>query len=286
MGVALESSNVEKGVDYENFVRSVYESILAQDNVKTIDVKHNVSVDGKSGCRHQIDVYWEFKLAGKLYRTAIECKNFSSEVPIGRIRDFYGVLIDVPNLTGIFATKVGYQSGARKYAEHYGIDLKELREPTDSDWVGRVRDIDLNFHVVSIEIRRFVPRPTPAFLATIPEGLEIRIAGGFSTHEPIIFDPAGSRAVSWNDIRQNLPHGTDPLRNQAYFASYPNYRLRIGGMDVEIEGIDIVYDVEILTEKTRLWGRKLIQAIVKDANTGDLIAVRNRFRSQQRNVDE
>ncbi len=99
-----ELSNVAKGTEYELFVRGVYEAVLKAEGVESIKEKHDIKLVGKSGCEHQIDVYWEFKIAGQTYRTAIECKAFNSDVAIGRIRDFYGVLADVPNLNGIFVT--------------------------------------------------------------------------------------------------------------------------------------------------------------------------------------
>jgi hypothetical protein len=33
---------------------------------------------------------------------AIECKNYSKEVSVGRVRDFFGVIHDVGNVKGIF----------------------------------------------------------------------------------------------------------------------------------------------------------------------------------------
>lgn len=268
-----DDSNVKKGTDYEQFVQAVYQDIIRAEGVDTINVQHNISLQGKSGCDHQIDVYWEFKLAGQIYKTAIECKALNKEVSIGRVRDFYGVLLDIPNLNGIFATKVGYQSGAKKYAEHYGISLKALREPTEADWHRRVKDIRLNFHVVIPEIKSLQPRVSPSFLKRIPEGEEIRFDAGVSTHEPIIFDRTGEAAISYEELRQNLPHGNEPLKCQAYFAPFPNHILRLGGRDIEIDGIDLVYDVDVHTESVVIRGGELVRAIVKDAQSGELIVV-------------
>ena len=44
-------------------------------------------------------------------------------------------------------TTVGYQDGARRFAEHYGIGLKVLRPPTQSDWENRIKNIQLNIKV-------------------------------------------------------------------------------------------------------------------------------------------
>ena len=98
--------------------------------MKNINVQYNIKLLGKSGCNHQIDVYCEFEMMGIKHYVAIECKNYSSKVSVGNVRDFFGVLYDVGNIKGIFVTKIGYRSGTEKFAKYYGVVLKELRVPT------------------------------------------------------------------------------------------------------------------------------------------------------------
>jgi hypothetical protein len=78
---------------------------------------------GKSGATHQIDVYWEFKLAGTKYRTCIECKHFNTAIKKLHIAAFATILDDIGNATGIFATTVGFQKGAVQLAKQTGIRL-------------------------------------------------------------------------------------------------------------------------------------------------------------------
>lgn len=47
---------------------------------------------------------------------------------IGKLKDFN-------NITGVFATKTGYQSGAESKALANGIDILRVREQNDSDWI-------------------------------------------------------------------------------------------------------------------------------------------------------
>lgn len=129
--------------EYELLTKTIYEGLLGAEGVENIEVKHNQKILGKSGAKHQIDVYWEHKIAGKTYKTFIECKHYRKNISIGRIRDFYGVLLDT-GATGIFVTKVGYQSGAKKFANHYGVDLKLVKETSDEDLDGRVRQVQVN----------------------------------------------------------------------------------------------------------------------------------------------
>lgn len=116
-------------IEYELFTKDIYQQLVNISVVRTTLVQHNVKLEGRSGHKHQIDLYWEYDIAGNKHRVAIECKNYNTLVPIGKVRDFKGVLDDLNGVNGIMVTKVGYQDGAKKYAQEYGIDLKELRTP-------------------------------------------------------------------------------------------------------------------------------------------------------------
>lgn len=128
-----------KNTEYEQFTRKVFAGLSSQKRVKTIKLQHNVKLLGNSGTRHQIDVYWEYEKDGQLHKVAIECKNYSKNVPIGKVRDFYGVIDDIDDLQGIMITRKGFQDGAKKYAASKNIHLKELRAPIGKESLaGRV----------------------------------------------------------------------------------------------------------------------------------------------------
>ena len=116
-------------IEYEKFTQEIYQELVNADVLKTTKVQHNIKLKGRSGQEHQIDVYWEYEIAGTKQKVAIECKNYNQAVPIGRVRDFFGALYDLVDVKGIMVTKVGYQKGAKEYASYYRIDLKELRSP-------------------------------------------------------------------------------------------------------------------------------------------------------------
>lgn len=48
-------------IEYEKFTQEIYNEILKNLYVKNIEVRHNVKLMGKSGQKHQIDVYWEYQ---------------------------------------------------------------------------------------------------------------------------------------------------------------------------------------------------------------------------------
>ena len=93
---------------YELFMREVCERLALFKGLQSSTLQHDVKLKGKSGQEHQVDVYWEYKKDGEVHRVAIECKNYSYGVSIGKVRDFYGVISDLDNVKGIMVTTVGY----------------------------------------------------------------------------------------------------------------------------------------------------------------------------------
>lgn len=115
--------------EYERFTQQVYQQLLNCRHPNIANVQHNIKLEGRSGCKHQIDVYWEYEKNGVKHRVAIECKNYSKHVPKEKVCAFNGVLIDLDGVEGIMVSKKGFQSGAKLYAKECDISLQELREP-------------------------------------------------------------------------------------------------------------------------------------------------------------
>ena len=135
---------MNQNTEYERFTQEIYQQLVNLDVVRTTKVQHDVKLEGRSGQKHQIDVYWEYEIAGNKHRVAIECKNYNTLVPIGKVRDFKSVLDDLNGVNGIMVTKVGYQEGAKKYAQEYGISLKELRTPRYGETI--IGEIENHIH--------------------------------------------------------------------------------------------------------------------------------------------
>ncbi|WP_444911077.1 restriction endonuclease [Microbulbifer sp. PAAF003] len=112
-----------KNIEYERLVVRIYQAILNHEGYKNLRVEHDVKLTGKSGAKHQIDVFWEFKIADNIYRTCIECKNYSSAVKKSHIASFAAVLDDIGNTNGVIATTSSYQSGAKLLAKQRNIRL-------------------------------------------------------------------------------------------------------------------------------------------------------------------
>ena len=110
------------GKNYESLIKYVYDE-LSNYSGQDIEVKRNIKIKGKSGCEHQIDVYYEFILNDIKHKVIIECKDYKGKVEIGAIEKFKGVLNDIGGCKGIFASRNGFQSGAINFANHYDIEL-------------------------------------------------------------------------------------------------------------------------------------------------------------------
>jgi hypothetical protein len=135
------------GRPYESLVKDVFQELLDQTEVKNIKLEKNKIVQGISA-EHEIDVYWKFESGGIEYETLIQAKDWTSRVPQGEMLKFKAILEDIPGQPrGIFVSKTGYQSGAVAVAKTAGIPLYELRSPTEKDWKGRVRVIEMNMQM-------------------------------------------------------------------------------------------------------------------------------------------
>lgn len=125
------------GKDYELFVRKLQQAILDTE-LFTIQTTINVELDKKiidnCGINRQFDIYWEYELGGIVYKTVIECKDYNSRISVEKIDAFIGKTRDIPDLRLVFATKQGYQSGAKLKAEQNKVDLLIFREQKESDW--------------------------------------------------------------------------------------------------------------------------------------------------------
>ncbi|MDP2174025.1 MAG: restriction endonuclease [Candidatus Cloacimonadaceae bacterium] len=144
------------GREYEELVQQVFKVILGMDKLKTIRLERNVRIDTKTGPKQEIDIYWEYQVGINPNPNIVlfQAKDWKNKVAIEHLRAFKNVIDDIPgHPTGIFVTKTGYQSGAKKFAKNNGIPIWELREPTDVDWENRISEIHLTYHFLMPEVQ-------------------------------------------------------------------------------------------------------------------------------------
>jgi hypothetical protein len=255
--------------EYERLAQEIYQA-LAESEAHSINVQHNVLVKGRSGCEHQIDVYWEFSSMGETHQVAIECKNYNQNVSIGRIRDFHAALLDIGDTKGIVVTKHGFQSGAMKYADYYGISLKECRFPTEGDWEGRVKDIILTIHAFTPHVTAREPMLDFAWVienTSLKEGDSVSF-GGYSNALHIL-DATGSEITNFHEMESKLPQNwkeesglTHVYKFEDAYVSTPQQgRLKI-------LGVKYTYDVQSASSESVLEGEEIARAILMDVQSG------------------
>lgn len=139
----------EQGTSYEDLVARTYAAILQAEErdgrVRHVDLEVRKQITGAGGNSNEIDIYWEYEIAGVVYKTAIECKAYSTgNVPVSDVRDFAYKLRDIGGIKGLMVTLNGFASGAKTVAENESIDLLTIREYRDGDLEGYLNQINLN----------------------------------------------------------------------------------------------------------------------------------------------
>lgn len=259
--------------EYELLTKEIFEALLNEDGV-TIDVQHNVEIQGKA-FKHQIDVYWEYQIAGIVNKVVIECKNYNVNVSIAKIRDFYGVLSDIGNTNGIMVSKKGFQSGAIKFAEYYGINLRELREPEEKDWEGRLKKIQFNPIIVAPHIKS---RKFNIDEEWVKENIDLPGNNNFSykisgmTNEIWVTDENGNKLKNLHQLDSGLPQNWKAKIDNKYKYEFENGYLMVEKFGkIKLKSIEYLYDVEVGESKPVIIdGTKSAKAILKDAQTGEI----------------
>jgi hypothetical protein len=136
------------GKEFEHLVKSIYEEMLLSEG-HNLNVLHDIKLEGKSGQKHQIDLLWNYEAAGIKQQVLIECKNYSRNVSIGKIRDFFGVIDDIPGSVGVFICSSNYQKGAIEYAKAKGIQLFSIESLNKQEQCYTSLTTDFTFNYVS-----------------------------------------------------------------------------------------------------------------------------------------
>lgn len=265
--------------EYERFTQEIYRQLGQATRVNAADVQHNVKLEGRSGQKHQIDVYWEYEKDGKTHRVAIECKNYSRRISLEKVCAFKGVLDDLDGVSGIMVSKVGFQKGAKKYALQYGISLKELRSPQYGETV--IGEVENHFHIgmrhtlflidedwaakINLNLQRY-REFYASFDFTKADYWKTADYLPLETKDHIIRDAQGNRISSLDELEKQIPdHPTDDFPfifkfDDAYLES------RHFG-PVKIREVKYTYEIKDETKTIALDAGSLVKAILKDAQS-------------------
>ncbi|MBT2448336.1 restriction endonuclease [Streptomyces sp. ISL-43] len=108
------------GESFESYVQFVYQTLLGAQG-RNISVSRRATVFDNHGNSYNIDIFYEFDVAGLHHRVAIECKDTRRPVERDDAIAFAGKIRDLPSTIGIFISKSGFQPAARKYLQDHGI---------------------------------------------------------------------------------------------------------------------------------------------------------------------
>lgn len=272
-----------KSTEYELFVRDIQQVLLRTQGLETITVEHNIKLKGVSGQEHQIDVYWEYRIAGVTHRVALECKLHKTRVDIGVVRDFWGVLDDVPGLRGVIISPVGFTSGAKKYATSKGIGLKVFRAAQEADYKGRLRAIHINLTPRLPLNPRLQMNLDESWLASnlTPERQEfirkIKSTPGIKTEGVIIEDRDTGETILLSRLSDYLPvleledisgtHTWEKTFINGYWVDQQSQ------LELKLSSVKVDYEVVEGTEEIVIDGGDMANTLVQDALEGTLLFV-------------
>lgn len=241
-------------------------------------------MEGKSGQKHQIGVYWEYEIAGVTHKVAIECKNYSKPIAIGKVRDFYGVLADLNNVAGIMVTKAGFQEGAIKFAKEHGISLKELRNPTREECIigELVSTFSINSrHTLFLVDEEWATNNGYDFQAYRRRLDMFHCADRWSnsSHIPIelknrtICNASGKAISSLDELENKIPADHNEIDDITFTFedAYVNAKWGI----TKIKEVQYSYEHDTQTSTIRLDVSGFVKAIFKDALNGEIQLINN-----------
>jgi len=117
----------DKWQDLESHVQGVYQKLLDIQGNKTM-VARDVQISGREGSSYQIDVYYEFEMAGIRHRVAVECKNRSRPLERDSVLAFHAKIHECSLSHGVIVSSGGFQKGAREFAEKNNVTLMDYSE--------------------------------------------------------------------------------------------------------------------------------------------------------------
>lgn len=140
------------GDEYELVVQRIVGQLAKRAQVDTTRLEHDVDVEGRATA-NQIDVLWDFTDAdGKGHRVAFEARDHKNRIKQSSLHAFRSVIDDIQSeerpVEGVMVTTTGYQSGATRIAETYGLLVLELRPPTPQDLANRLESVVVTMNPV------------------------------------------------------------------------------------------------------------------------------------------
>jgi hypothetical protein len=134
---------------YEELTQDLMARVGPADGVSTIRRDRSVTLAGHAA-ENRIDVLWECRdQSDRLIRLVFECRSYKRRITQQALHSCRSVVDDVSEpgveTVGVMVTTTGYQAGARRVADTYGIVICEPRAPNEADLAGRYHTVRVPF---------------------------------------------------------------------------------------------------------------------------------------------
>lgn len=270
-------SSEKNGKNYELLIRDIYQQIVDADfgGLQTIKVQHNVVLQGITN-KHQIDVYWEFQLAGAKHVVIIEAKDKSRPVQKSDMQSFVFMLEDIPGQPrGCYISKNGFQSGARDLAIQKGVKLLTLDKPSEDHWEGKIKDIHVEINLQSSHVENFAAHIDGEWVKQQNLQLSLNQYQALAGYT-YLCDSTGHRKCTISEIidelisqqteRSEVIHIKHPFEKDDYF-EFPDQQL--------VKAMGIEFDLRFSTAKSHVHidGERVVSLILHDILEGTMRSV-------------
>jgi hypothetical protein len=231
-------------------------------------VIHDMKLLGDSGVAHQIDVTLE--RGGSRKRLLVECKDFDvsgGKVGLDIVRSFFAVVEDTKPDEAYIITCTDFTRNARMYAEAKGIKLAVLRECRESDWVGKIREVILDFHIVSTTDPKLQIKLSAA--AQKKFAADLAAAGlrgdGVQLGSPVFFNAPEGR-IQFNEfLHGRMKFGVnDPLGPRIDSVDLDGVTLEVEHRGpVSLEELTLSYEIVASNEVVKTGGERVAKLLVE-----------------------
>lgn len=234
----------------------------------TVTVEHDVVLTGRSGAPRQIDVLVRHKEGLYEHLIVVECKYRNTPVERLHVDALATTVREVGASRGVIFSTKGFQSGTITQAEHDGISLYQIREPTDLEWGLPGRHIDLWMQFIQISIGELAvpgtmvagPPPADSSLSIeLGERVSTTPISGSSLNEPTLESlidrlARESARVAYRpipmDFGDGVYEGTHRSRFRVNFAPKEPVRCPRDGAVILIPRIE--FDVGLKVDQSRM----------------------------------
>lgn len=221
-------STKKKGRSLEQLVAAVQATIAPNEQVQ---IFKNHKVKNKNNLDREFDVWVETIVQKTKICIAIECKDYTSKVPVEKVEAFNTKCSDVPQINKkIMVSQKGFQSGARVTAAKHGIELYNLDDLPLESILGK--------YSVSNLLIRITPMNMFLFKSKVPS---VDYKYYFEEIKFVFASPSGERLNYAEILYNEVNHQQDDL-HAACLKIYSRIKQETFYVSIEIPGQYVVVD--------------------------------------------